>query len=236
MARRRILTDSVSMVQRSMAGKSSVMGRPKGKRNADYEVQRHALVGAILPHLVSGCSSMRELAGRAGVSPSTLQHYFDGREALTDAALAVSGERGEPFLRAGATGEAGDTRSSLTWFLRFSVQGWRDFGVGPLHCFGIRAGLEDPAVGASYLTHILEPTLRCAEERLKLHADRGELALDHLRMAALALFAPVLLALLHQDGLGGNRVRPMDVDSLIEHHVDGFLRSYATAAFAATST
>lgn len=203
------------------------MGRPKGKKNADHDVQRRALVDAVLPHLVAGSSSMRELAAKAGVSPSTLQHYFESREALIDAALSLSRERGEPFMRAGATEDVGDVRSSLIWFLRFSVQGWREYGVGHLHTFGLRTGLEEPSVGPSYLTHILEPTLRCTEERLERHADRGELLVDDLRVAALALFAPIVFALLHQDGLGGHRVRPLDVDALIERHVEGFLRSYA---------
>lgn len=203
------------------------MGRPKGKKNADHDVQKRALVDAVLPHLVGGCTSMRELAARAGVSPSTLQHYFESREALIDAALAISREQGEPFMRAGATQEVGDVRASLVWFLRFSAQSWRDFGVGLIHSFGLRTGLEAPGVGPSYLTHILEPTLRCTEERLRRHADRGELTIDDIRVASLALLAPVALALLHQDGLGGTRVRPLDVDALIERHVEGFLRSYA---------
>ncbi len=178
--------------------------------------------------------SMRELAMIAGVSPSTLQHYFETREALIDAALTESCELGRPYMDMGVFFDAADVTASLEWFLRFSVTGWRHFGVGRVHAFGLRAGLDDDGVGPCYVSRILEPSLDTAERRLQKHVDRGELAIPDLRAAALSFFAPVVLALLHQDALSGRRIRSLDVDAFIRHHVAGFVRAYAPTGASTT--
>jgi hypothetical protein len=78
---------------------------------------------------------------------------------------------------------------------------------------------------------VLEPTLQAFEQRLRVHAARGELdvAADDdaaLRAAGLAFLAPVLLALMHQHGLSGTVCRPLDVPQLVQMHVKRFVRAY----------
>ncbi len=206
------------------------MARPKGSRNADHDAQRAALLDAVLPRLLSpegGHASLRELSQLAGVSLSTLQHYFATREALIDAALDRAQSLGRPYMAYGAAYDGGSAAATLAWFLRFVVAGWRTFGVGRIHAFGLRSGLDDATVGASYVSQILEPTLATAERQLERLDARGELVVPDRRVAALGLMAPLVLALLHQDALGGAAIRPLDVDGFIDAHVDAFVRAWA---------
>ena len=83
------------------------------------------------------------------------------------------------------------------------------------------------ALGPAYIDHILEPTLAVVEQMLEIWRERGEVDVPDLRTAALGLLAPVVLAMLHQRGLGGVNCRPLDVDAFLDAHVDGFLRGYA---------
>ena len=62
-----------------------------------------------------------------------------------------------------------------------------------------------------------------ARPRAGPRADRGELPTlsgERTREAALALVAPLLLALLHQHALEGSSVRPLDVESLARSHAE----------------
>jgi AcrR family transcriptional regulator len=205
------------------------MGRIKGAKNLDYEVTRRAILDRIAIRIFSSDRSkmsFRELAQAGEVSPSTLRHYFGGREQVMDAALARMQEFGSPYIAEGATADHGPAPRSLRWFLRYLRDGWGQ-GVGRAHAAGLADGLGDAALGPSYLRHLLEPTLRSAEGRVALHVASGELAPCDVREAALELLAPLVLLLLHQDALGGCRVRPIDVDRFIDGHVDRFLLAHA---------
>ncbi|MCA9608911.1 MAG: TetR/AcrR family transcriptional regulator [Myxococcales bacterium] len=204
------------------------MGRPPGRRNEGFEQKRSLLARAVIFHLLEDGkpASMATLARAAGVSVPTLKHYFGDREQLVEAAMVEAARLGDVHLERARRPTGEDIRASLLTFCRDLVEGWRH-GVGGLHQSGLVYGLADAEVGPAYLRSILEPTIVALEQRLGRHVERGDLDDVDPRAMALALLAPVVLALLHQDQLGGTTTRPLDVDAFVEIHVDRFLRGHA---------
>lgn len=169
--------------------------------------------------------SLRELAVAAGVTVPTLRHYFGDREGVVSAVLADAYARGAPFL-ALASRPDGPLGPSLRTGLAQIVQGHL-FAVGGFHAIGLTEGLLHRTLGPHYLQTILEPALQAFELRLQAHIDNGELKAISVRHAALGLLAPVVLFMLHQGELGGERVRPGAALDLIEFLVSGFVAAYA---------
>jgi AcrR family transcriptional regulator len=205
------------------------MSRTKGSRNADYDATRERLLSRVRRRLLDeggASASFRELAESAEVSVPTLRHYFATREELLTEAMVAMHRDGLPYLHVTATGELGPLETSLRWLLRALAEGWKR-GVGQIHAFGLTAGMNHAQLGPAYLNEILEPTLQAAEARLARHVARGDLPRCDLRLAALELLGPVVLALLHQLPLGGTRCRPLDVDALMEEHLQRWLRAWA---------
>lgn len=208
------------------------MGRTPGTRNADYDAERERLVERLKRALVEpggAARSFREMAAAASVSPPTLRHYFGTREGVLAAVYAAIHADGLPYLHAVAAGPLGPARESLGWLLRFTVEGWRQ-GVGAIHQLGLTAGLGDGALGPAYVNELLEPMLQAFEARIARHVAAGDLGPCDVRHAAIALISPVLVALLHQQALGGAGCRPLDLGRLLDDHVDRFLRAYAPPA------
>lgn len=205
------------------------MARPPGQRNADYERSRQALLKLLAAHLVrpgGAASSFRELAVAAGVTPPTLRHYFQTREALIHDVLRHQRQQGDLYLQAAATVEFDDVEESLGWLLRSVAFGWKQ-GVGAVHMLGLNVGLGSPTLGPAYLEEVLEPTLQAAEVRLARHVERKELGGCDVRHAALELLSPLVLGLLHQDGLFGSSCRPLDLDAFLDDHLKRFLLAHA---------
>lgn len=111
------------------------------------------------------------------------------------------------------------------------VFGWRD-GLGAIHRLGMTYGLSTPDFGPTYLTSVLEPTLRTAEARLARHVADGRLPPLDLRAAALSLVAPVVMSLLHQDTFGGTVTRPLDVEAFVVLHAGWCAHAFAQGASA----
>ncbi|MEZ5498020.1 MAG: TetR/AcrR family transcriptional regulator [Steroidobacteraceae bacterium] len=207
------------------------MPRTHGARNSDYLERRNELINKVKMRLSAKAGqapSFRELAMAAGVSVATLRHYFGSREALVQAVFAAGLAGGEKHLRNTRNPTELPLRDSLSGFLQRVATGWTQGQVGLLHRVGLAEGLRDPGTGVAYLTDILEPTLQSLEERLAKHVARGQMRACDLRQAALALLAPLILALLHQHDLGGSRCRPLDIGELALAQVDMFCRAYAT--------
>lgn len=204
------------------------MGRPPGRRSADYDEKRDALALAMAEAVLAGREvSLAQLAESADVSVPTLKHYFGDREGALEAALAAAASLGAPHLDHLRRADEQAIRASLIGMLQYVVRGWSVGGVGELHAEALRHGLREPTLGPAYLGHVLEPMILAVEERLVRHAERGELTIDDARVAALALLGPLVLGLLHQRQLGGHRTRPLDEDAFLERLVDGFLAGYA---------
>lgn len=204
------------------------MGRTAGSRNPGYDEKRRALSSAVIPRLIDAgpTTSMRELAAAAEVSVPTLRHYFRDRDGVVVAAMGELLRRGQPYLEQTATATRGGLRDSLLSMLQALLEGWRKFGVGKIYGSGLAMGLGHAVIGPSYVDHLLEPLLQAVEARLQLHQGWGELGDHDLRFAALSLVSPVVLALLHQDGLGGQGCRPLDMDAFVAVQVEGFVRAY----------
>ncbi len=208
-------------------GNGDNMGRPQGKHNEDYEQKRAALLEKLGPRIVDTAerASFRELAALAGVSVPTLRHYFGDRNGLLRAWLELKGRLGAHHLTTLSSTDD-DFATSVRSMLRYTAVGMDRGRVIELHTVGLAEGLTNPALGPTYLQAILEPTLAAAEMRLAAHIDRGEMRTTDIRSAALSLLSPLLLAILHQRDLGGDKVRCLDLDAFIEAHSTGFVRAY----------
>jgi AcrR family transcriptional regulator len=171
-------------------------------------------------------ASLRSLAEAARVTVPTLVHYFGDRSGAVVAAVHEMRAMGAVHVERAATEPHGLPEESLRWFLKATVQAWRMFGVGRILSMMMAAGMHDPAVGPAYIDDILEPLLQAAERRIADHIARGEMPPCDPRVAGLELVAPIVLALLHQDPLGGSRCRPLDVDALLEEHVRRFGKAF----------
>ncbi|MDX2088825.1 MAG: TetR/AcrR family transcriptional regulator [Kofleriaceae bacterium] len=205
------------------------MGRPRGTRNARFLATRKRLVTKLARRLAEpggASASMRQLAATSGVSVSTLQHYFGDRAGVVTAVLESAHRAGQSYLDEVACGFLPPLRASLSWFVDYIVAGLVEGKVGELHELGLAAGFRDDKLGPAYLNHILEPTLQALEARLARHLAAGDLRPCDLRVAAIHLLAPLLVAVLHQYSLGGQQCRPLPMRSFIDHHIDMFLRAY----------
>lgn len=207
------------------------MPRQPGTRNAHFDDKRRALARAVRGvWLVGGPGmSMRELAEASGASLTNLRHYFGDRDGLYEAVLAECEADAQPILAAVTTLRGDDAQTALHGFLTDLVIGWRHFGVNRIHAVGLAEGLGQGRRGRAYVNHILEPSLQAAERLFDALIAAGRLPPMPAREAALALVAPVLLALLHQHALHGDQCRPLDVDAFIVRHVRGFLHGWVSA-------
>lgn len=204
-----------------------------GSKHPEHGRRREALLDAAMPRLVAdhGGTSFNELAAHLEVSVPTLRHYFGDRAGLVAAALRRQAHHARPHLGRAATPSSPDLAASLAQYLGELAAAWRMFGVGRLFAAGLTMGLADGAAGPAYLDGVLEPTLAAVESRLRRHAEAGALRCgpddaDELRAAALALVSPALLALLHQDALGGATCRALDVAAFMRTHVAAFVRAW----------
>lgn len=206
------------------------MARPAGSLNADHDAKRAALVDAVAPVLLGAGPerpSMRELARAAGVRPNTLRHYFGDRDGLVRAAferIATLGGDRQQWARALVVMPP---RAGLRALLHGVVGAWQRGALGGMHAAGLAEGMGHPALGPTYTQRILDPSLRVIESLLSDWTAKGELDCRDARTAALALFSPVMLALLHQRELGGAESRPLDLAALVESHVDRFVDGWA---------
>ena len=194
----------------------------------NYEQVRARLLEAVEARLLKpdgAQSSFLELASAAGVSVPTLRHYFGTHEALLSEVMSDLRRKSLPYLYSGAVEDHGDVRQSLKWMLEQFARSWPLY-TGPSHAFCLAAGIGHESLGPTYVRELLEPTLQAIETRLARHMAQGELRQSELRGATLALFGPLMLALLHQHQLGGARERSMDLQAFIQQHLEGFLRAY----------
>lgn len=208
------------------------MARRPGDRNRDYEQKRALILDALQGRLLQEDAaqiSMNEMAEVAGVSLSTLRHHLGDRSELLAAVLARHGALGAPHLASLREEPAVDLDTSIRGTMHGIVIALEN-GLAEILANGLMVGLRQPVIGPSFLNNLLEPVQQALELRLERHLKKGELLPCDLRIAALSLIAPVLLAGLHQRGLGGCRLRPLELHGLVDGVVDAFLRAYAAPA------
>jgi len=212
------------------------MGRPPGKRNLEYEIRREELLARLLPAVVRGVGrvSLHELARSTGTSIPTIKHYFGSCQGAVAAALRTVRKSAAVYIDTITKPGDLDLTDSLTKMARELAAAWVPHGVGALFAAGLAAGLCDDQAGPGYLDGVLEPTLLALEERLRVHARRGQLCLrpeddPAIRTAAIAYLSPLLVALLHQHNLFGSRCRPLAIDAFISLHTAHYVTAYAPA-------
>lgn len=208
------------------------MPRPAGSRNADFDKKLGALTKKVRETLLERGpnTSLRELAEGAGVSVTQLKHYFGDRDGLVDAVAEELAASGRPYLEFAAIPHGDSAEEALTQYLQLIVGAWRNFGIGRIHSVPLAEGLGDPRRGKAYVNHLLEPTLASCERLLNALIARGDLPSTDVRAGALSLVGPILLALLHQDSLGGAACRPLDVEAFSKGHVATWLRGHQIRA------
>lgn len=170
-------------------------------------------------------ASLRELAAVAGVSAPTLRHYFVDREGAISAVLERIGERGAPFIDF-VSAPQGDFESSVRAYVALSHAGMQHGGFAHAHAVGIVEGAGHPLLGKAYLTRLLEPSLQALERRFEAHVAAGDMRACDLRIAAFHLFAPILTVMLHQNLLGGDALRPLDLASFLDVTAESFVAAY----------
>lgn len=203
--------------------------RPEGSKNEDYEKKRNSLLAKLFEKLVQEefreFPSLRNSAKLLTVSVPTLQHYFEDREGLMSALLVFIKEKGDPYLQRLSIPE-GKGKTSIYKLLEFIKEGFERGHVGTFHQFGLIQGLGEDELGPGYLNQLFEPFLQAVEKRIGIQQERKELAPGDPRLAALFLISPLLLALLHQTKLGGDKVRPLALDQYLKDHADVFWKAY----------
>jgi hypothetical protein len=99
--------------------------------------------------------------------------------------------------------------------------------LGDVFAVSLAEGLLDGEIGPSTLRYIVDPSVDVLRRRLDEHVRRGEMIATDTRVAALFLISPLLLAILHQDHLGGREESPINLEAAVEGVCSAFLRAYA---------
>jgi len=215
--------------------------RPKGTRDADYDIRRTELLRGMSHHMMrreSPRPSLRELASAAGVSVPTLRHYFGARPQVVDAIF-------EECLKLGRAGLDAQRRSekpfeeSIHDYARALIRALateHDVRLGDVFAVSLGEGLLDIGISQSSLRHILDPTIDALEARLTEHIRRGEMIDTDPRAAALMLVSPLLLASLHQNQLHGAASRPMCLEATDETVSAAFVRAFQAPPMSPAAT
>jgi AcrR family transcriptional regulator len=205
------------------------VGRASGSLNRDHAETRSDLARRLAQQLLSAggtLPSLRTLAEGVGVDPGTLRHYFDDRRGAVQAAMETLLPLGDDQKARALALASLPVEQALTTLLTRVVQAWEGL-LGAMHATGFVEGMVDGAIGQAYVRTMLEPTLATVEVLLADFHARNMLRVPDVRLGALALLSPVMLACFHQVQLQGRSCRPLDLEAFVASHVQGFLRGYA---------
>lgn len=205
------------------------MSRTSGSRNSTFELTREQLLHRLRLRLAQEDGldvSFRELARASQVAVATLRHYFQDRDGVICAIFEDSHQHALPFLQEVAAGQLPALAQSVRWWADYVLNGMLEHDLLALYELGVSACARNQSTGVAFVEHVLEPTLQALEARLERHIARGELRHCAPRVAALALFSPLYMGLLHQQTLYGQRVRALDLSGFLDQHVEAWLLAY----------
>lgn len=215
--------------QRCMVGKIE-LPRPKGALSKDHEDRRSDIIAALVARLCKPDAmhaSYRELAAAAGVSTSTMQHYFGKRTAVVQAVVEESQRQAAGKFAALAQPQ-GDFASSIRGVIDFTLLGFQRFGVGDVYAMGLTEGLNNRAIGPVVVASVLEPSIEAIADRLREHQALGEMRSDRdARHAAIMLLSPLLVLLLHQGPLFGQAAYPANLELFCTELANNFVNANA---------
>jgi len=154
--------------------------------------------------------SLRQFAIKAGVSEPTLRHYFGDRQGVVIAIIGFFADGARDWLRRSAI-PAATVEDAVRGYADLAVEGAGTAIFAPAHAFALVESIHDPDVARAYLDTIIEPSLKAIETRLGPALDATETQPGRVRHAAIFLYAPILLAVLHQRLLGGAQARPLEM-------------------------
>jgi hypothetical protein len=98
--------------------------------------------------------------------------------------------------------------------------------LGDMFAASLAEGLLDPAVSPTVLQAMLDPAVEALQARLERHIAYLEMRPADTRAAALMLLSPLLMAVLHQDQLGGSRTHALKLPALADELAAAFVRAY----------
>lgn len=159
--------------------------------------------------------SLRQFAIKAGVSEPTLRHYFTDRKGVVIAIIGYFADGARDWLERSA--EPGATlEEAVTGYANLAVEGARSDVFARAHAFAFVESIHDREVARAYLELIIEPSLNALERRLSPSVDPAANNPERVRHSAIFLYAPVLVAVLHQRLLAGEDTRPLDMTRFFE--------------------
>lgn len=159
--------------------------------------------------------SLRQFAIQAGVSEPTLRHYFTDRRGVVIAIIAHFAEGARDWLARSAEPQS-SVEGAVRGYGALAMEGADTDLFAQAHAFALVESIHDPVVARAYLDTIIEPSLKAIEQRLAPGADPDHANPDRVRHAALALYSPVLIAVLHQRLLKGSEARPLDMSAFFD--------------------
>lgn len=154
--------------------------------------------------------SLRQFAIKAGVSEPTLRHYFTDRQGVVIAIIAYFADGARDWLERSAQPGA-DLAEAVSGYGALALEGSSSNVFAQAHAFAFVESIHDRVVARAYLDTIIEPSLQALERRLGPGVDPGGQDAERVRHSAIFLYAPVLVAVLHQRLLGGDQIRPLDM-------------------------
>jgi AcrR family transcriptional regulator len=205
--------------------------RPKGAKDADHAEKRSALLQRMMQRIMRrepARPSLRQLAEAAGVSVPTLRHYFGGRAEVVQAILEEYRSLGDQRLRA-LEHHPGTLEESVRDYVAALIKAVREpraVRLADVFAVSLAEGMLDRALGPAALAQIVDPSVEALQKRLAGHVARGQMIVTDTRAAALVLLSPLLIAILHQDQMGGAACNPVDLEVLGGQIADAFIRAY----------
>lgn len=165
--------------------------------------------------------SLRQFAIRAGVSEPTLRHYFTDRQGVVIAIIGYFAAGARGFLERSAA-PAASVEDAVRGYAELALEGADTDIFAQAHAFALVESIHDPVVARAYLDTVIEPSLRAIESRLSPSLDPAGAHPDRVRHAAISLYAPILIAVVHQRLLRGGEARPLNMGAFFNDLSDLF--------------
>lgn len=185
------------------------MARSAAARATDRKSELLDLLARIAIAERSAPVSLRQFAIKAGVSEPTLRHYFTDRQGVVIAVIDYFAAGARAWLERSAQPRA-SLEASVKDYGALAMEGSSSDVFAQAHAFAFVESIHDRTVARAYLELIIEPSLTALERRLAPGVDPGADNPERVRHAAIFLYAPVLVAVLHQRLLAGEESRPLD--------------------------